>query len=91
MTSATNEATLQRAFEERNARDLNGYLTLYDDRIQLRSCGLMAMVPVGSRPAVGALGAYWATSHEANRWGTDYVSGVGGFRVSGDGGMREII
>jgi hypothetical protein len=34
-TSATNEATRQRALEEWNARDLDGYLTLYDDRIQL--------------------------------------------------------
>ena len=26
----------------------------------------MAMVPVGSRPAIGAVGAYWATAHHAS-------------------------
>jgi steroid delta-isomerase-like uncharacterized protein len=35
MSAATNEANLQRAFEAWNARDLDGYLALYDDAIKL--------------------------------------------------------
>ncbi len=35
MTAAANEANLQRAFDAWNARDLDGYLTLYDDSIRL--------------------------------------------------------
>jgi steroid delta-isomerase-like uncharacterized protein len=35
MSAAANEANLQRAFDAWNARDLEGYLTLYDDSIRL--------------------------------------------------------
>ena len=35
MTAAANETNLQRAFEAWNARDLDGYLELYDDSIKL--------------------------------------------------------
>lgn len=35
MTTDTNEMHLQRAFEAWNARDLDGYLALYDDSIRL--------------------------------------------------------
>ena len=35
MGSHLNEANLQRAFDAWNARDLDGYLALYDDSIEL--------------------------------------------------------
>ena len=35
MSATVNEANLQRAFEAWNARDLDGYLALYDSSIQL--------------------------------------------------------
>ena len=35
MTTTANEANLQRAFDAWNARDLDGYLALYDDSIRL--------------------------------------------------------
>ena len=35
MTTSTNEENLRRAFEAWNARDLEGYLALYDDSIKL--------------------------------------------------------
>jgi len=49
MSAAVNEAILQRAFEAWNARDLDGYLNLYDDSIKLHGYSPQPMDKVSVR------------------------------------------